>query len=891
MPKFSIVSPVYNVSRYLDDFFACLERQTYGIENLEIVLVDDGSTDDSYEKCVAFRDRHPANVTVLTQDNAGQGPARNAGLEVVTGEWVTFPDPDDVLNDEYFAAIGDYMTQPESADAVLFAAHLLRWLEIRSEEKDDHPTAFRFKRGSSTVDLEQFPNHIHGNAPISFFITDVIKKAELLYDHRLRTRFEDACFVSEYLLNCERPIIGLVDEARYLYRIRDDGTSTLQASAVAPETYLDVPVHGHLRVVQEAMTTHGRVPTWLQTFLLYDIFWLMKSDGAHGRASRALPAEVFATFHEHMRQLRGYLADDVILSFDMMPVPRWVIESFAYGYADSHVGEVRVASVLGKTNLVELAYDYTGDPPVERFTVGRVEVQPRFQTIQHNPVLGASLLKTRRVWLTASGVIRVEIDGRQRSVSAFAVHARYKYRRAEFLKAVEADSAPDVPERFVKIAGSMRHELRQRVKARMNALRVGWFGRHAWEDRLLSAYIKLTPTRRKFLHSWSFIDRDWNANDSAEVLYRWLREHKPAVNAWFILRKESPDWARLKKDGFRLVAYRSFRWKALMLLTDYVISSHADGYITDPLPVARYGRPQWEFVFLQHGVIKGDLSKWLNAKRIRLFVTSTEPEYRYIAQDSPYRYSPAQVRLTGLPRYDALLAKSQRVPRSEVNQLIIAPTWRQYLIGRLVSGSERTLDDSFAQSDFAREWQALVRDPRLRDAAGEQGLELVFMPHPNFAVYLDRFEIPPWVRVQSYHGVDIQEVVSRAAMMITDYSSIAFNMAYLHRPTVYFQFDRDQYRVLHTEGDAYYDYERDGFGPVTRAADEVAELVHRLGHEPAFAQSYRERAELTFPVRDGRNCERVYEAIRATSKRLGVGAASVSAELETWASLTARDEA
>ncbi|WP_217576948.1 hypothetical protein, partial [Streptomyces sp. GbtcB7] len=101
---------------------------------------------------------------------------------------------------------------------------------------------------------------------------------------------------------------------------------------------------------------------------------------------------------------------------------------------------------------------------------------------------------------------------------------------------------------------------------------------------------------------------------SAEILYRWVKQNRPEINSWFVLRRGSVDWVRLEKEGFRLVEYGSARFAALMMAAEHVASSHADRFITDPLP-RRFGRRPWNFTFLQHGVMKGDISGWLNTKR------------------------------------------------------------------------------------------------------------------------------------------------------------------------------------------------------------------------------------------------------------------------------------
>ncbi|KAB8289139.1 glycosyltransferase family 2 [Bifidobacterium ramosum] len=92
-PLVSVIVPVYNVERYLDQCMASITSQTHG--RLEIILVDDGSTDDSPRMCDAWRTKD-ARVRVIHQGNGGVASARNAGLDAATGDYIAFADPDDI---------------------------------------------------------------------------------------------------------------------------------------------------------------------------------------------------------------------------------------------------------------------------------------------------------------------------------------------------------------------------------------------------------------------------------------------------------------------------------------------------------------------------------------------------------------------------------------------------------------------------------------------------------------------------------------------------------------------------------------------------------------------------------------------------------------------------
>jgi glycosyltransferase involved in cell wall biosynthesis len=113
-PQFSIVAAVYNVKPYLDQFIASIERQQVDPGRLEVVMVDDGSTDGSRAVIDAWAARRPGLVRVVGKPNGGQASARNLGLEHATGEWVTFSDPDDMLHPAFFArAVAFLETHPD----------------------------------------------------------------------------------------------------------------------------------------------------------------------------------------------------------------------------------------------------------------------------------------------------------------------------------------------------------------------------------------------------------------------------------------------------------------------------------------------------------------------------------------------------------------------------------------------------------------------------------------------------------------------------------------------------------------------------------------------------------------------------------------------------------
>ncbi|EBF5919858.1 capsular biosynthesis protein, partial [Campylobacter coli] len=324
---------------------------------------------------------------------------------------------------------------------------------------------------------------------------------------------------------------------------------------------------------------------------------------------------------------------------------------------------------------------------------------------------------------------------------------------------------------------------------------------------VLKVLAKQKKQRSKNSNLWLFADMSWRADDNAEHLYRYIMQNHPKQKTAFILSKNSTDYLRLKKEGFRLVDPRSFYFKYLIYKADKIISSHIDKYIFNALGGDTLKTK--DFIFLQHGVIKDDLSRWLNQRKIDTFITSTKAEYESIAGDfNHYKFSTKEVVLTGLARWDALIKNNVL----NTKQIVIMPTWREYLSGKVQKYGVRARNSEFVKSLYFQKWQEFLCSKELEKLAVRYGYNIIFTPHPQVKIYLEDFNLPSYI-ITSYKE-SMQELFCKSSLMITDYSSVAFEMAVLKKPVLYYQFDKDEFFAKHSYAKGYFDYEKDGFGEV-----------------------------------------------------------------------------
>ena len=167
------------------------------------------------------------------------------------------------------------------------------------------------------------------------------------------------------------------------------------------------------------------------------------------------------------------------------------------------------------------------------------------------------LLRQRIAWLPVADKAELQLELAGRTV-AVAV-GRQPFSAA----AAPSDSAPLALQHVRASFRPGKADLQQPLPA-------GWAG---WKVRLIKALARFAPVRWYCRDAWVFVDRDVDADDSAEHLYRWVREHHPEINAWYMLRPDAVAWPRLRSEGFRLLP-PGLRRRLIALNCTQVVSSH-----------------------------------------------------------------------------------------------------------------------------------------------------------------------------------------------------------------------------------------------------------------------------------------------------------------------------
>ncbi|WP_053876628.1 CDP-glycerol glycerophosphotransferase family protein, partial [Campylobacter coli] len=631
----------------------------------------------------------------------------------------------------------------------MLATNYIFYFEKYKIYKDNHPLNFKFKKDSVLVN-KNLDDFIQPNCASVVFNKEKIKN--IIFREELKPVLEDVRFVAEFLVQNINSKSIFLKNAKYFYRKRAQQNSIMDTFWKDKGYFLISPKIGTLYLLQ-----NYKIYSFVQKVCIYHMFWQIKALIFNPEKLAILNNEEKELFKELLFENFKFIDSCNIKNFNLHAFDFFYKKGILNYFKNEDLSEniAFIESIDDKNDEILIKYYFNDVNHKTKILLDNEVAIVKHSKIRQYDLLDKIFLYEKRIWLKLKNDIKM-LD-------------------------IFMDS--------------------QKLKLVFNNNFINDL------NEVLKVLNKQKKQRIKNSNLWLFADMSWRADDNAEHLYRYVMRNHPKQKIAFILSKKSIDYLRLKKEGFKLVDPKSFYFKYLIYKADKIISSHVDRYIFNALGGDTLKTK--DFIFLQHGVIKDDLSRWLNQRKIDIFITSTKAEYDSIAGDfNHYKFSTKEVVLTGLARWDALVKNNIL----NTKQILIMPTWREYLSGKVQKYGARARNPEFVKSLYFQKWQEFLCSKELEKLAVQCGYSIVFIPHPQVRMYLEDFNLPSYI-ITSYKE-SMQELFCKSSLMITDYSSVAFEMAVLKKPVLYYQFDKDEFFAKHSYTQGYFDYERDGFGEV-----------------------------------------------------------------------------
>lgn len=259
--KFSIVSAVYNTADYLEEMIESVINQDIGFEeNVQLILVDDDSTDNSLAICKAYQDKYPNNIAVFTTKHAGVSHARNIGLEYAKGMYINFLDSDDKIEINVLQRVYNFFEEYEGQ--IDLVAIPMRFF---GNEEGEHVLNYKFYQ-DDVVDICKRIDFIQLSSSSTFIKRDAI--GTLRFDETLAYG-EDAKFISRIILMKNK--YGVIARCYYLYRRRRDESSAIQTGHNNIKWYIEYLENFSLDILEMAKKSFSKQRKYLQYLTMYDL--------------------------------------------------------------------------------------------------------------------------------------------------------------------------------------------------------------------------------------------------------------------------------------------------------------------------------------------------------------------------------------------------------------------------------------------------------------------------------------------------------------------------------------------------------------------------------------------------------------------------------------------
>lgn len=373
---------------------------------------------------------------------------------------------------------------------------------------------------------------------------------------------------------------------------------------------------------------------------------------------------------------------------------------------------------------------------------------------------------------------------------------------------------------------------------------------------LLCFSIILKKISNKYQNLWILAERGYDCRDNSYHLFKHLQNIENGPKAYFIIDKSSEDIKKL--IPYKNIVFRgTLKHWLLFSLSDIKISTHIMGYAPDMYIFNWLDKHNLVFgkkIFIQHGVIYNNLPG-LYSKNINLdlFACGAFEETKFIKK---YFGFTNEVKHLGLCRFDNLYNSLET--KNDFKSILLMPTWRSWI-------QNCKNDDEFKNTEYFIQYNELINSEETKNLLEFYDLNLIFYPHYEIQKYIHCFENKienPRIKIASKSEYDVQNLLISSCILITDYSSVFFDFAYMKKPIFFFNFDVDRFYDSHYQ-QGFIDLKNNLFGETcSNKLDLLKRLEISIQNEFQISNKTKNYINNFFGIIDNKNTERTYNEIK-----------------------------
>lgn len=347
------------------------------------------------------------------------------------------------------------------------------------------------------------------------------------------------------------------------------------------------------------------------------------------------------------------------------------------------------------------------------------------------------------------------------------------------------------------------------------------------------------------------------AQDNGLYFFRYCMENAPAKRkkrVLYVIDKGCPDYNAVKEYDSNVIQFMSFKYMIYLCAAQYLISTDAirHFYIWDsPNSIFKVlYQARKNIIFLQHGVMgfkqchrtfhKG------GGNAMARFVVSSDYEKKII--HDYFDYDDEEIIVTGLARWDVLKDTSSK----DKPQILLMPTWRSWL--------EDVGEEQFKESEYYKRFEEFLTDTRFMEILKKYQVTLNFYIHPKFREHIKSFSVDEkYVKLITFGSQPLNELLMSCNMLITDYSSVAWDVYYQEKPIVFYPFDLETYENV--QG-SYMDYRSEAFGDLAWDKESLIDCIEaKILDGYVENEKFAKQRDYLIKYKDNDNSKRIYEQI------------------------------
>lgn len=834
----SVVMPAYNAEKTISDSILSVANQTIGIKRIELIIINDGSTDrtqsiaEQYAKIFSF-------IKVINKSNGGVSQARNHGLKCATGDYVLFLDCDDTISMNTLKNVVDFFDMHrDKIDVVTYPLYYVR----NGKAVCNH---WRYKKVLTKTRIYD----TNKESVCQTTINICIKRDTIHYFDENLVVQEDQDFNYKSLLRLGK--IGYVKDAAYYYNKDSGGISSTKNN---PYYMFDDFCSYYERLLNETPRDRN-----LQSLIIYNVAWRIKTD-------ELLP--YYLTGNEYIDAVKRLINiinkvdDDIILNHPSL-------DKFHVFYLLKLLNKKVTTVVDNKSVSLYLNNKLILQEKSIEIVVNKIK-------IIDNQLRFIGVLKSNIFHWVDQPILLAACNSEEVSVglSAQCSESHYKSKMkvgnfyafyfdlnisdiSELKFFVEINNIKYPVRYFFNIFSSIRPQIK-----RNSFISNGYLFAFENDSFLISKQMQdskyncgKVPIEHLHLRShadnvvtsgniWLYYDAKNVYIDNGLLQFIHDASVDDGVERYFIWKNEMQDIPDIVPENLRVrfISFGSFLHKVLLLnaakiITAFIEYDNIYPFSTKEIPYYT-DKFQFEVIYLQHGVLHASMLRKYTAEKM-LFDKIVVSSYFEIDNfTTKYNVRENDIIKSGMPRL-SLIDKNIKPS----NRILFAPSWRAHLID-FVDGVWRGNPNKFLSSNYFEKINAMFSSERLNKVLEENDLYIDFKLHPIFSVYKDYFNLDNYSRISiAENNVKNEEY----CLFITDFSSFVFDFAYLVRPIIYFVPDMVEFRA----GFASYreldlPFEK-GFGNLTETHEEcIDEIIKIIENKMVSEKKFKERMEQFF---------------------------------------------